>query len=263
MIAPYYADDLVTLHHGDCLEVMAAMPGESVATVLTDPPYSSGGRRENSRSLRKSMNRTMADDDWIHGDAMSTQGFIWLMRQCGLQWRRILIPGGHALAFIDWRMAPNLAAALESADLRQHPILVWDKAAFGMGTIFRNQHEFIVHMSAGNPSDPQRRDVGNVLRFPAVRSGVHPTEKPVPLLRTILSVVTLPGGVVCDPFAGAGSVLIAARDLGLPSIGIDSDERWCEQAARRLSQGTLGEITPLPDPVRLPEPDLFGDLEAS
>jgi site-specific DNA-methyltransferase (adenine-specific) len=229
----------VSLYLGDCLEVMATLTTGSVTTVLCDPPYSSGGRRENARSLRKSMKRADLDDDWIHGDAMSTQGFVYLMRQCGIQWRRLLVPGGHALSFIDWRMAPNLAAALESADLRQHPILVWDKATLGMGAIFRNQHEFIVHMSAGNPNDPQRRDVANVLRYPAVRGGVHPTEKPTSLLHVLLSVVTPPAGLVLDPFAGAGSTLIAARDLGFPSIGIESDERWCEQAARRLSQADI------------------------
>lgn len=258
---PYYRDESVTLYHGDCLEVMAAMEDGSIGAVLTDPPYSSGGRRENARSLRKSMLRSEEDDDWIRGDAMSTQGFIWLMRQCGLQWRRILIPGGHALAFIDWRMAPNLAAALESADLRQHPVLVWDKQAFGMGAIFRNQHEFIVHMSAGNPIDPQRKNVGNVLRFPAVHVSqrVHDCEKPVPLLHTLLSVVTPPGATVLDPYAGSGSVLVAAKNLGLPAIGIDSDERCCEQAARRVSQQTLEPAAP----VRvLPEPLLL-DLEAS
>jgi site-specific DNA-methyltransferase (adenine-specific) len=262
MPEPYWTDGRVALYHGDCLEVMAGMSAGSVAAVLTDPPYSSGGRRENARSIRRAMLRSEKDEDWIHGDAMSTQGFIWLMRQCGLQWRRLLTPGGHALTFIDWRMAANLAAALESADLRQHPMLVWDKQAFGMGTIFRNQHEFIVHMSAGDPIDPQRRDVGNVLRFPAVHESkrVHPTEKPVPLLRTLLSVVTPVGGTVLDPYAGAGSSLVAARNLGLPAIGIESDERWCEQAARRISQAVLepeAEVTPLPV-----QPDMF-DLEAS
>jgi site-specific DNA-methyltransferase (adenine-specific) len=244
---PYYRDESVTLYHGDCLEIMAAMAPGSIGAVLIDPPYSSGGRRENARSVRKSMLRSdrYTDESWIHGDAMSTQGFVWFMRQCGLQWRRILIRGGHALAFIDWRMAANLAAALESADLRQHPILVWDKQAFGMGAIFRNQHEFIVHMSAGNPVDPQRRDVGNVLRFPAVHESqrVHPTEKPLPLLQTLLSVVATPGLPVLDPCAGAGSSLVAARNLGLPVIGIDSDERWCEQAARKLQQGALEPAT--------------------
>ena len=235
----YYQDESVTLYHGDCLEVMAGLPDQSVTTVLTDPPYSSGGRRENSRSLRKSMTRSMEDDDWIRGDAMSTNGFTYLLRMCGIQWRRALVPGGHVLSFIDWRMAGILAAAMETADLRQHPILVWDKQRLGMGAVFRNQHEFIVHMSSGTPLAPQRRDVPNVLRFPSVRDGDHPTEKPGALLETLLSVVTPPGGVVLDPFAGSGSTLYAARALGHTAIGVEADERYCEVIAKRLSAGVL------------------------
>ena len=236
---PYYSDDSATLYHGDCIEVMAALDDASIDTVLTDPPYSSGGRRENARSIRKSMTRRVEDDDWIRGDGMSTSGFVYLLRLCGVEWRRVLRSGGHALTFIDWRMAFNLMAALETADLRQHPILVWDKGRLGMGAIFRNQHEFIVHVSAGNPSEPQRRDVPNVLRFPPVRDGEHPTEKPDALLQTLLSVVTPPGGTVLDPFVGSGSTLTAARALGYRAIGIESDERFCHVAAKRLAQGDL------------------------
>jgi site-specific DNA-methyltransferase (adenine-specific) len=239
MTAPYYADESTTLYLGDSIDVMAGMGDQTVDAVLTDPPYSSGGRRENSRSIRKSMLRETEDDDWIRGDAMSTVGFTYLLRMCGLQWRRILKSGGHALTFIDWRMAPTLAAALETADLRQHPILVWNKGQLGMGVIFRNQHEFVVHMSAGNPTPPQRRDVPNVLTFPPVRDGDHPTEKPEPLLRTLLSVVAAPGATILDPFAGSGSALLAARSLGMKSIGVEADERFCEVIAKRFAQGDL------------------------
>ena len=239
MTRPYYQDDLVTLYHGDCLEVMDTLGVQTIDAVLTDPPYSSGGRRENARTIRRSMTRSVADDDWIRGDAMSTNGFVYLLRQCGIRWRELLTPGGHVLVFIDWRMSHHLAAALESADLRQHPTLVWDKRQFGMGAIFRNQHEFIVHMTAGNPRPPQRRDVPNVLSFPPVRDGEHPTEKPADLLRTLLSVVCPPGGVVLDPFAGSGSTLRAAKDLGMRAIGVDADERYCEVAARRLAQDVI------------------------
>jgi site-specific DNA-methyltransferase (adenine-specific) len=218
---------------------MESLPDASVDAVLTDPPYSSGGRRENSRSIRKSMTRSVEDDEWIRGDAMSTNGFVYLLRLCGIQWRRVLIPGGHALAFIDWRMAAHLASALETADLRQHPILVWDKQRLGMGAVFRNQHEFIVHMTAGNPLAPQRRDVPNVLRFPSVRDGDHPTEKPGPLLETLLTVVCPPRGTVLDPFAGSGSSLYAARALGHKAIGVEADERYCEVIAKRLSADVL------------------------
>ena len=239
MRAPYYEDDAVTLYHGDCIEVMASMVDHSIGTVLTDPPYSSGGRRENAKSIRKSMTRSVEDDDWIRGDAMGTAGFMWFMRQCGLQWRRLLVPGGHCLSFIDWRMFANLSTALETADMRQHPVLVWDKARLGMGSIFRNQHEFIVHCSAGTAIEPQRRDVPNVLRFPNVRDGDHPTEKPDALLQTLLSVVHPAGSIVLDPFAGSGSALQAARSLGHKSVGIEADERYCEVIAKRLQQDVL------------------------
>lgn len=245
-MTPYYDDGTIALWFGDCLEVMAGLPDQSIGTVLTDPPYSSGGRRENSRSLRTAMTRAAEDEDWIRGDAMSTNGFIYMMRLCGLQWRRLLRQGGHILSFIDWRMASHLAAALETADLRQHPILVWDKARLGMGTIFRNQHEFIVHMTAGNPAAPNRRDVGNVLSCPPVRDGDHPTEKPDALLQKLLSVVAPDDGVVLDPFAGSGATLYAARTMGLKAIGVEADERYCEVIARRLQQLPLG----LPAPKR-------------
>ena len=108
-----------------------------------------------------------------------------------------------------------------------------------VGAIFRNQHEFIVHMTAGTPMPPQRRDMPNVLRYPSVRDGDHPTEKPTALLQDLPSVVCPPHGVVLDPFAGSGSTLTAAKVTGRQAIGIEADERYCEIAARRLAQDTL------------------------
>jgi DNA modification methylase len=51
-VNPYYADESATLYLGDCLELLPALPERSVDAVLTDPPFSSGGRRENARSIR-------------------------------------------------------------------------------------------------------------------------------------------------------------------------------------------------------------------
>lgn len=236
---PYYADEFVTLYHGDCLDVVPELAERSVDAVVTDPPYSSGGRRENARSLRRSMNRSMTDEDWIAGDSMSTGGFVWMMRALAVRAKSTLKPGGHFLAFIDWRMYPNLAGALESADYRQHPTLVWDKAHFGMGVVFRNQHEWVVHFSNGNPAAPARRDVGNVLRCPPVRDGDHPTEKPVGLMGSLLSVVASVGGAVLDPFCGAGSTLAAAKMLGRKAVGVEIDERFCEVTAKRVQADPL------------------------
>lgn len=262
---PYYEDETVTLYCGDAIEVMADLPDRSVDAVLTDPPFSSGGRLETTRAKQARMIRSVKDEDWIRGDGMSTQGFLWFMRLAAMQWHRILTSGGHALAFTDWRMAPNLAAALESADLRQHPTVVWNKTYFGMGHVFRNQYELVVDVTAGNPRPPQRRDVGNVIDCAPIRSKLHPTEKPQHLLRTLLSVVAAPGGVVLDPFAGSGATLLAARDLGAKAIGIEIDERYCEITATRLQQeASLTAVALAPEATELPgQTSLLDELEAA
>jgi site-specific DNA-methyltransferase (adenine-specific) len=69
--------------------------------------------------------------------------------------------------------------------------------------------------------------------------GKHPCEKPAEMLQHMVSVSTREDDLVLDPFAGSGSTLEAARNLGRRAIGIEQDERWCEQIANRLSQGTL------------------------
>jgi site-specific DNA-methyltransferase (adenine-specific) len=136
-------------------------------------------------------------------------------------------------------MYPALAGAIESADMRHVGLLVWDKTYFGMGHYFRNQHELIVHFTNGRSLPPQRRDTGNVLRFAPIRNGEHETEKPLDLMTRLLSVVCPNNGKVFDPFAGSGTTLIAAKAVGCRAIGVECDERNCETAAARLSQGVL------------------------
>ena len=66
----------------------------------------------------------------------------------------------------------------------------------------------------------------------------HIAQKPEAVMKWVLSVVP-EGATVCDPFMGSGTTLRAAMDSGRNAIGIESDERYCEMAAKRLSQGVL------------------------
>lgn len=66
-------------------------------------------------------------------------------------------------------------------------------------------------------------------------SNVHPTVKPVALLRHLVRLVTPPGGVVLDPFIGSGTTLIAASLEGFSYIGIERDVTYCDLARKRLA----------------------------
>jgi hypothetical protein len=95
-----------------------------------------------------------------------------------------------------------------------------------------------------DPTGQKRRS--EVLRHPAVFGGVgpgcteylgHPTQKPVALMRQLVAKTS--ADVIFDPFAGSGSTLRAAKDLGRIAIGAEINERYCEIAANRMGQEVL------------------------
>jgi site-specific DNA-methyltransferase (adenine-specific) len=69
----------------------------------------------------------------------------------------------------------------------------------------------------------------------------HPTQKPIGILEPLIAYSCPPGGLVLDPFAGVGSTLVAAKNLGRSAIGIEIQGKYVAAAERRLAQ----EIMPL------------------
>ena len=98
--APYYSEDLVTLFHGDCIEVMQSMPDNSVHAIVTDPPYGLGFMGK-------------AWDDLPPGLDFAVEAF------------RVLKPGGHILAFGGTRTWHRLAVAIEDAGFELRDSIAW------------------------------------------------------------------------------------------------------------------------------------------
>ena len=88
---------------------------------------------------------------------------------------------------------------------------------------------------AGRACAPRCGTIAPAARVP----GGHPAPFPVELARRCIRLSTWPGEVVLDPFAGTGTTLVAARQLGRRAIGIEASEAYCAQAVDRLAQGAF------------------------
>lgn len=229
MLKPYYCEDGITLYHGDCREVMQTL--SAIDLVVTDPPYVFG---------IASTSQDTKCGGW--GDLMNSASFYAALLG---DFRRLLEnQRGAAWVFNSWRSFPVLARASYEAQWPIESLLVWDKEWIGPGGSrgLRPAYE-LVSLFVCPEFALSNRGLPDVWR--AKWCGAkewHPAEKPVPLLRKLIE--ESGGGVVLDPFAGSGSTLVAAKQLGCRAIGIEIEERFCEIAARRLSQ----RILPLDEP---------------
>ena len=73
---------------------------------------------------------------------------------------------------------------------------------------------------------------------PSEKNG-HPCPKPLGWMLWLVGLASLPGETIIDPFMGSGTTLRAAKDMGRRGIGIEIEEKYCEIAAKRMSQECL------------------------
>ena len=206
---PYYKDESVTLYHGDCLEITEWL---SADVLVTDPPY---GMSYNSGWVKDRPERAITGDNDV--TARSKVLALWGTER-------------PAIVFGTWRVE-------KPAGVRQTGI--WDKGDDpGMGDLSlpwgSSFEEFYI---LGKGFIGKRG--GAVIRankLPVNNRPDHPTPKPVGLMERL---ITNTVGSIADPFAGSGSTLLAARNLGRKSIGVEIDESYCEIIATRLNQDVL------------------------
>ena len=223
-----------TIICGESLDVMRTLPSSSVAGVITDPPYSSGGQFRSDRVGGKTATEKYIKDHEaryehdFEGDNRDQRSWalwctLWLSEA-----RRVTIPGGVVACFTDWRQLPTLTDAVQAGGWVWRGILPWDKteAVRPQQGRPRNQAEYVVWGSNG-PLDPKRAApvTRGVLRCPVSRTKVHPTEKPLAMLRELMKIVEA-GGAVLDPFAGSGMHGAAALLEGHPFLGIEVSEAY-------------------------------------
>lgn len=232
---PYYADDSVTLYHGDCREFHAPV----CDMTLADPPYG---------------DTSLAWDRWPDGWLMNVGGdSLW----CFGSMRMFL---EHRDEFRDWKFAQDLVWEKQNGSSFHNDR--FKRVHEGVSQFYRGEWSCIYKAVVTTP-DAIKRQVRRKRRPPhmghidasaytsedggprMMRSVLyarnchgfaeHPTQKPVTILQPLIEYSCPPGGTVYVPFSGVGSELETARFLGRKAIGIEIDERYCEATAKRLS----------------------------
>jgi len=208
---PYYEHAGITIYHGDCLEVLPGLA--AVDAVVSDPPYGMAWDGRVSRGVNGTgkPGPTKHYDCSIAGDDEPFDPAPWLefprVVLFGSNHYSQRLPVGTTLVWIK-RLDGGFGSFLSDAEI------AWMKGGHGV-YCFRD-------LSAQGESSERK----------------HPSQKPIPLMKWCIEKAG-GEGTILDPFMGSGTTLRAAKDLGRKAIGIEIEEKYCEIAAKRLSQEVL------------------------
>ena len=220
MTSPYYQDEHVTLYLGDCREVTEWLAAD---VLVTDPPYGRKyqPRREPRRGIVFTPDRIAGDQDTGARDAAL---LLWQPRLGVVFGDLMLPPAPGTKKVLVYKKPPDSGAHGSVGGFRHNLEAVYLTGPWPAG--FGGRSSLL---------ETGARIQGNAIGLTG-RYG-HPHAKPVDAMETLIA--ACPPGVIADPFAGSGSTLVAARNLGRHAIGVELEERYCERAAKRLTQDVL------------------------
>lgn len=237
MTEPYYSDEWVTLYCGDSRDILPQIQAD---VLVADPPYGvdlgNGSSQGTHGSCRKAINRGRKDpgrgllrvayDEYEDTYDNFVDIVVPVIRQALGQVKRGAVFSGPHLQELP--KAAALGGVYSPAASGRHS---WGFKTFLPVMFYGTSPGLAQGKGAAKPTVLQST-------AQAVSNG-HPCPKPLPWMRWLVDLTTMPGETVLDPFAGSGTTLRAAKDLGLRAIGIELDERYCEIAVRELAQDVL------------------------
>ncbi len=224
------------LRHGNCLDLIRDLETGSVDLLLTDPPYGleKMEKLRSSGSVKLSGHQLMSD---THNLDLET--ILHLLSELAPHLSRVMKEGAHFYMFCGYQYAGDFITALSPHLEFIPPILHWDRgrpSAPAYGYNYMSRTECIIYGCRPPKGRRLNENMYNILECPDVPKDLRmfPTEKPVPLLKTLIKQSTTPNGLVLDLFAGSASTLEAAKVSGRRGIGFEIDEEAFLRAQKRL-----------------------------
>ncbi len=207
-----------------------------VRAVVTDPPYGVAYVENKKGFLKLSAdeNKAITNDHLQSEEEYEdfTRGYLGAIIPYLTEYNAVYIFNADP-------MFPSLRAGMKSAGFYYSQMIIWLKNQPVMSRKdYLSLYELIAYGWFGKHK-MERSKARNVIYHPRPsRSRLHPTQKPVGLLRKIIPNSTKVGDFVYDPFLGSGSTAVACEHLGRKCIGIELDEVYVEVSIKRLEKLT-------------------------
>ena len=234
---------LNAIHQGDCLELLAQLPSESVDLVFTSPPY----------NLKNSTGNGSRDWEGYdgHSDDMPHGAYVEWQRECLRQMLRVLKPDGaifyNHMHRIQSGEHVGHQGILDGFPLRQ--VIIWHRSGgtnFNPG-YFLPDYEVVYLIAKPDFRLMDGRRDGSVWRIHQETCSWIPEIPTFPVDLPQRAITATSAQVILDPFMGSGSTAVAAVLEGRSYIGFEQSPRYCEMARRRLASCSVGANMPIPD----------------
>lgn len=236
-----------TIVNGNCLKITKDWPDGCVKLVVTDPPYQFMKKGKELSRIKKKSKCDKKGNFFAQGDNRkslekieSTFGFHFNPKRFLNEIFRICKPF-NAYIFTNKSL---LEIYLKFA--REHSlfydILIWNTTNAipinkGHYLTDKNYCVFLREKGSVFHSDLGYKNYFTVYTTPILRKMTsHPTEKPLPFIRKMIQISSNPKDIVFDGFAGSGTTLIGAEQLGRQWIGIEINKEYCEMAEQRMKK---------------------------
>lgn len=222
-MTPYYADDLVTIYHGDCRADWTRREFAALGydVIVTDPPYGIAWTKGLNRAAGSRAHDGIVNDE----DTTARDGILGIRPDVpGIVFGSFYAPfPENVRQVLVWHKPGDAGLVGSVTGYRRDAEPIFLTGTWPLRTVERSS---VIHVTAG-------------IAATAAETG-HPHTKPLALMVRLIEAA--PAGTILDPFMGSGSTLVAAKSLGRKAIGIEVDEAYCEIAARRCSQEVLGLV---------------------
>ena len=226
----------------DCLEYLRQVPDNSVDLVVTDPPYNVSRKQDlifEGRRIRKDFG------EWDYGFDP-----VPVMKEL----KRVLKPTGQIYVFCSTEQIPIYMRIFQDGWFFRN-LLVWNKTnppprLSKTNWVFANEYILYavnekVKLNTITFNFPNQGTMKNIFITPALQGAerlrkpeggtLHPTQKPLAILKRLIETSSKPGDIVLDPFMGVGSTAVAAHHLRRQFLGSELDDNYVDAAVRRIA----------------------------